>query len=53
MPFIFGVLIAISLLATVISITLGDIFGEVPLFVALGQCLAILGAATFAWWLAR
>ena len=53
MPFIIGVLIAIALSATVISITLGDIFGEAPLFVALGQCLAIIGAAAFAWWLAR
>ena len=53
MPFIIGVLIAIGLSATAISITLGNIFGEAPFFVALGQCLAILGAAAFAWWLAR
>jgi|SoiMethySBSTD1v2_1073268.scaffolds.fasta_scaffold222880_3 hypothetical protein len=48
MPFVLGVLIAIGLTATAISLTL-DIFGEAPIFVALGQCPAILGAAAFAW----
>lgn len=48
-----GVLLAIALLATLVSLTLETVFGATPLFVALGQSLAILGAAAFAWWLAR
>jgi hypothetical protein len=53
MPFILGVLIAIGLSATLVAVSLANFFGEAPIFVALGQSLAILGAAAFAWWLAR
>lgn len=48
MPFILGVLMAIGLSATLISVVLGNIFGDHPMFAALGQTLAILGAAFFA-----
>ena len=51
MAFILGVLIAIGLSATLVSVILGNTFGDHPMFVALGQTLAILGAAIFAWWL--
>jgi hypothetical protein len=53
MPFILGVLISIGLLATLVSVMLGNAFGDQPIFVVLGQTLAILGAAVFAWWLRR
>ena len=53
MPFILGVLIAIGLSATVVALALANVFGDAPIFVALGKSLAILGAAVFAWWLAR
>jgi hypothetical protein len=53
MPFIFGVLIAIGLSATLVAVILENSFGDHPMFVALGQTLAILGAAILAWWLAR
>jgi hypothetical protein len=53
MQFMLGVLTAIALVATLLSLTLGSIFGDNPMFVALGQTLAIVGAATFAWWLGR
>jgi hypothetical protein len=53
MPFVAGVLIAIGLSATLISLTLANLFGEAPIFVALGQSVAILGAAAFAWWLIK
>jgi hypothetical protein len=53
MTFILGVLIAIGLSATSVAIMLENKFGDQPMFVALGQLLAILGAATFAWWVAR
>ena len=52
MQFVLGVLIAIALVALV-SLMLGSIFGDDPMFVALGQTLAIVGAATFAWWLGK
>jgi hypothetical protein len=39
--------------ATLASVMLGNTFGDQPMFVALGQTLAILGAAIFAWWLGR
>ena len=51
MQFVLGVLIAIALVATLVSLMLGSIFGDDPMFVALGQTLAIVGAAAFAWWL--
>jgi hypothetical protein len=50
MQFVLGVLIAIALVATLVSLMLGSVFGDDPMFVALGQTLAIVGAATFAWW---
>jgi hypothetical protein len=50
MQFVLGVLIAIALVATLVSLELGSIFGDDPMFGALGQTLAIVGAATFAWW---
>jgi hypothetical protein len=53
MPFILGALITIGLSPTLISVALANFFGEAPIFVAIGQSLAILGAAAFAWWLAR
>jgi hypothetical protein len=53
MQFVLGVLIAIALVATLMSLMLGSIFGDDPMFVALGQTFAIVGAATFAWWLGR
>ena len=53
MPFILGVLVAIGLSATLVAVILENSFGEQPLFVALGQTLAILGAAIFAWWRGR
>jgi hypothetical protein len=53
MQFILGVLLAIGLSATLVSVLLGNTFGDNPTFVALGQTLAILGAAFFAWWLGR
>ena len=53
MQFVLGVLIAIALVATLVSLMLGSIFGDDPMFVALGQTLAIVGAATFAWWLGK
>jgi hypothetical protein len=53
MQFILGVLIAIGLSATLVSVMLGNMFGDHPMFVTLGQTLAILGAAIFAWWLGR
>jgi hypothetical protein len=53
MQFVLGVLLAIALLATLVSVALEAAFGATPIFVALGQSLAILGAAAFAWWLAR
>ena len=42
MQFVLGVLIAIALAATLVSLMLGSIFGDNPMFVALGQTLAIL-----------
>lgn len=36
MPFILGVLIAIGLLATLVSVMLGNTFGDHAMFVALG-----------------
>jgi hypothetical protein len=53
MQFVLGALIAIALAATLVSLILASFFGDNPMFVALGQTLAILGAATFAWWLGR
>ena len=53
MQFVLGVLIAIALVATLMSLMLGSIFGDDLMFVALGQTLAIAGAATFAWWLGK
>ena len=53
MRFVLGVLIAIALVLTLVSLMLGSIFGINPMFAALGQTLAIVGAATFAWWLGR
>jgi hypothetical protein len=53
MPFILGVLIAIGLSATLVSVMLGNTFGDHLMFVSLGQTLAILGGAVFAWWLGR
>jgi hypothetical protein len=53
MPFIVGVLMVIALSATVLSLSLEAVFGAAPIFVVIGQCLAILGAAAFAWWLGR
>ena len=53
MPFVLGVLIAIAVLATLVSVMFASVWGESPIFVALGQCLAILGAAAFVWWLGR
>jgi hypothetical protein len=53
MQFVLGVLIAIALVATLVSLTLRSIFGDDLMFVALGQTLAIVGAAAFAWWLGR
>ena len=50
MHFVVGVLIAIALLATLTSLTLANLFGDAPIFVAVGHTLAILGAAGFAWW---
>jgi len=51
--FVLGVLIASALAAILVSLALGSIFSSDPMFVALGQTIAILGAATFAWWLGR
>ena len=48
MPFILGVLIAIGLSVTLVSVVLGNTFGDYPMFVALGQTLAIFGVAFFA-----
>jgi hypothetical protein len=53
MQFILGVLIAIGISATLVSVMLGNTFDDNPMFVALGQSLAILGAAFLAWWLGR
>ena len=53
MQFVLGVLIAIALVVTLVSRMLRSIFGDDPMFVTLGQTLAIVGAATFAWWLGR
>jgi hypothetical protein len=53
LPFILGVLIAIGLSATLVALALENTFGHEPIFVALGQTLAVLGAAIFAWWLGR
>jgi hypothetical protein len=53
MPFVVGMLIAIGLSATLVSLTLANFFGDAPIFVAVGQSLAILGAAAFAWWLGK
>jgi hypothetical protein len=53
MPFVLGVLIAIGLSATLVALVLENSFGDQPIFVALGQTLAILEAAIFAWWLGR
>jgi len=53
MPFILGVLIAIGLSATLVAVMLENSFGDQPIFVVLGQTLAMLGAAVFAWWLGR
>ena len=47
MQFVLGVLIAIALVATLVSLTLRSIFGDDLMFVALGQTLAIVGAAAF------
>jgi len=41
MQFVLGVLIAIALVATLVSLMLGSIFGDDLRFVALGQTLAI------------
>ena len=51
--FVLGVLIASALAAILVSLALGSIFSSDPMFVALGQTLAILEAAFFAWWLGR
>ena len=53
MRFVLGALIAIALASTLVSLMLGSIFGNNPMFAALGQTLAIVGAATFAWWPGR
>jgi hypothetical protein len=53
MQFILGVLLAVALTATSISLGLAALFGDYPIFAALGQSLAVLGAAAFAWWLWR
>ena len=45
MPFTIGVLLAIALSATLLSLSLEAVFGPTPFFAALGQCSAILGAA--------
>jgi hypothetical protein len=49
MTFVVGVLVAIALAATLVSLTLARLFGDAEVFVALGTSLAILGAAAFAW----
>jgi peptidoglycan biosynthesis protein MviN/MurJ (putative lipid II flippase) len=52
-PFILGVLISIALIATLLAVLLEDFYGHVQMFAALGQSLAVIGAAVFAWWLLR
>jgi hypothetical protein len=46
-------LAAIALGATVVAFALERYFGPSPLFAALGQGLAVLGALAFALWLLR
>jgi hypothetical protein len=48
-----GVLVAIALAATVISLWLQAYYGQSALLAALGQGLAMLGAVIFALWLLR
>jgi hypothetical protein len=48
-----GVLAAIALTATVAALALEAYFGRIELFAALGQGLAMVGAATFGLWLLR
>jgi len=45
MQFVLGVLIAIALVATLVSLMLGSICGDDLMFVALGQTLAINGGS--------
>ena len=52
-PYILGVLISIALIATLLALVLEDLYGHVQMFAALGQSVAIIGAAFFAWWLLR
>jgi hypothetical protein len=52
-PFILGVLISIALIATLLAVLLEDFYGHVQMFASLGQSLAVIGAAVFAWWLLR
>jgi hypothetical protein len=52
-PFILGVLISIALIATLLAVLLEDFYGHVQMFAALGQSLAVIGAAVFAWCLLR
>jgi hypothetical protein len=51
--FIIGALIAIALAATLIATTLERIFDHREFFAALGETVAIIAAATFAWWILR
>ena len=53
MLFTLGVLISIAITATLIALWLESLYGHVPIFAALGQGLAVVGAAVFAWWLLR
>jgi hypothetical protein len=52
-PFILGVLISVALIATLLTVLLQHFYGHVQMFAALGQSLAVIGAAVFAWWLLR
>ena len=52
-PFILGVLISVALIATLLALVLEDFYGHVQMFAALGQSVAVMGAAFFAWWLLR
>jgi hypothetical protein len=53
MMFTGGMLLAVAIMATVIALSLQSFYGHAPIFAALGQMLAILGAAVFAWWIVR
>jgi uncharacterized membrane protein len=51
--FVVGVLIAIALTATLTALWLENLYDHRALFAVLGQALAVLGTAIFAFWLLR